>query len=318
MISIKLPLGMKRLFCILSILVCSFFSTGITPYTAPTNQIVICLDPGHGGKDPGKAKGYTKKHEKDLNLSIALKIGNYFKRMPNVKIIYTRTTDVKVSLEDRAKFANKHKADYFISIHCNSNENQYVRGSETHIHSHKFTTSRNLALRIEKEFKTKAKRHSRGIYSTKDRGYNLYVLQYTDMPSVLCEVGFMSNKYDANYLGSLKGQDEIAVTIFRATRDFISKKHPSENKSKVYKVQLMASTTPMNIKTKKLRDLGLQVVEHRYEGTYKYKYMVGREYDMDGALKLLKEVKEAGFTKAFIVSMSNVASKKYRIIEDTK
>ena len=313
---------MKKAYSILSLLFCFLLTLSTSNSFANAKKVakkvIICIDPGHGGKDPGKPKGDTKKHEKDLNLIIALKLGGYLETLPNVKVIYTRKTDVFVSLEDRVKIANKQKANYFISLHCNSNPSGVIRGTKTHIHSHKFTTSKNLALRIEKEFKTRGGRHSRGIMSARDRGYNLYVLQYTDMPSVLCEVGFMTNKNEAIYLSSTRGQDLIASAIFRAVRDFISKKQKSESRSKVYKVQLMASKSQMDIKTKKLKDLGLQVVEHKSNGSYKYKYMVGREYDMTGAQKLLKEVKKAGFKDAFIVSMSNLESKKFRIVEDTK
>ena len=174
-----------------------------------------------------------------------------------------------------------------------------------------------LALRIEKEFATRGGRKSRGIMSARDRGYNLFVLQYTDMPAVLVEAGFMSNKNEEAYLNSTRGQDLIASAIFRAFRDYLSKKHPLGNRDKVYKVQLMASKKQMKFTSKKLNDLGLRIVEHRSSSAYKYKYMVGREYDKVGADKLLKEVKEAGFKDAFIVVMTNAESKKFRIV-DTK
>ena len=293
-------------------------STLLTPNSfGQKKDIVVCIDPGHGGKDPGKPKGSTYgKHEKDLNLAIAKQLGYYLENnMKGVKVIYTRTTDKTVSLEDRVKFANNKKADYFISIHCNSNPNKNVYGTKTHIHHHDFKASRALALRIEQEFGTKGGRNSRGIMSARDRGYNLFVLQYTDMPSVLCEVGFMSNKNEEKYLSTKRGQDLIASAIFRAFRDFYQKTYPEGNRNTVYKVQLMASKTKMNIKTQKLNQLGLQVVEHQASGSYRYKYMVGREYDMAGARKLLSEVRSAGFKDAFIVSMSNSASKKFRVVE---
>lgn len=284
---------------------------------AQTKKILVCIDPGHGGKDPGKDRGTkSKKHEKDLNLAIALKLGNYLETLlTGVEVIYTRKTDKYVSLDDRVIFANKRKADYFISIHCNSNPNKYVFGTKTHIHSHGFAASKALALRIEKEFGTRGGRKSRGIMSARDRGYNLFVLQYTDMPAVLVEAGFMTNANEERYLNSTQGQDYLASAVFRAFRDYISKKYPVEDRSTVYKVQLMASKTPLEFKSKKLNDLGLRIVEHRSKGSYAYKYMVGREYDMEGAKKLLAEVKTAGFKDAFIVPMTNKASKKFRIVE---
>lgn len=287
------------------------------PSKAQSKKILVCIDPGHGGKDPGKPKGSKSKlDEKDLNLAIAKKLGEYIKtRIEGASVIYTRTTDKFVSLDDRVKIANRGKADYFISIHCNSNPNQYVYGTKTHIHSHSFTASKMLATRIEKEFRTRGGRKSRGIMSARDRGYNLFVLQYSDMPAVLVETGFMSNPNEETYLNSTRGQDLVASAIFRAFRDYTSKKYNLGNRSKVYKVQLMASKQQMEFKSRKLEDLGLRIVEHRAAGSYKYKYMVGREYDKAGANKLLKEVKKAGFKDAFIVQMTNEESKKFRVVE---
>jgi N-acetylmuramoyl-L-alanine amidase len=83
------------------------------------NVKIIVIDPGHGGKDPG-CQGVTHK-EKDIALAVALKLGKFIEEnMKDVKVIYTRTTDVFVELEDRAQIANKAKADLFISIHCNA------------------------------------------------------------------------------------------------------------------------------------------------------------------------------------------------------
>lgn len=284
---------------------------------AQNRKILVCIDPGHGGKDPGKERGTKRlKHESDLNLAIAKKLGNYLEtKLDGVDVMYTRTEDKTVSLDDRVIMANKRKADYFISIHCNSNPNKNVYGTKTHIHSHKFAASKMLALRIEKEFRTRGGRKSRGVVSARDRGHNLFVLQYTDMPAVLVEAGFMSNKNEEVYLNSTRGQDLIASAIFRSFRDYLSQKHPLGNRDKVYKVQLMASKKPMKVASKKLNALGLRVVEHSSSSSYAYKYMVGREYDKAGANKLLKEVQEAGFKDAFIVVMSNVESKKFRIVE---
>jgi N-acetylmuramoyl-L-alanine amidase len=296
------------LFCFLSFTPKEAFSQG--------KKIVVCIDPGHGGKDPGKQGSKSLKDEKELNLEIAKKLGYYLtNNMTGVSVIYTRTTDKSVSLEERADLANQKKADYFISIHCNSNPNSAVRGTRTHIHHHDFKASKALALRVEKEFQTRAGRNSRGIMSARDRGYNLFVVQYTNMPAVLCEVGFISNKAEELYLNSARGQDIIASAIFRSFRDFYVKKYPEGDRRKVYKVQLMASKTKMTFKNQKLKDLELKIVEHQAKGSYKYKYMVGREYDMIGAKKLLKEAKSAGFTDAFIVNMTNAESRKFRVIE---
>ena len=81
---------------------------------------VIVIDPGHGGKDPG-AIGLNKIKEKDVNLKVALKLGNLIEeKMKDVKVVYTRNTDKFVDLYKRGKLANEQGGKLFISIHCNS------------------------------------------------------------------------------------------------------------------------------------------------------------------------------------------------------
>ncbi|MCF0208768.1 MAG: N-acetylmuramoyl-L-alanine amidase, partial [Bacteroidaceae bacterium] len=87
--------------------------------TAQAKQYVLVIDAGHGGHDTGALGEYSR--EKDINLKVALAFGKYVEQnMPNVKIIYTRKTDVFIPLNDRAKIANKNRADAFISIHTNA------------------------------------------------------------------------------------------------------------------------------------------------------------------------------------------------------
>lgn len=101
------------------------------PLTNQNNkQMVVVIDPGHGGKDPGAiGKGIR---EKDVVLGIGLKLGKYLnENFPDVKVIFTRNTDVFVPLIDRSRIANKNKADLFISIHANTIGSPSTRGTET-------------------------------------------------------------------------------------------------------------------------------------------------------------------------------------------
>ena len=92
----------------------------------------LVLDAGHGGKDSG-AIGNTSK-EKDIALSVALKVGALVKKnLPDVKVVYTRRTDVFIPLIDIANKATKNNADVFISIHCNAAENTKAYGTETFV-----------------------------------------------------------------------------------------------------------------------------------------------------------------------------------------
>jgi N-acetylmuramoyl-L-alanine amidase len=91
----------------------------------------VVIDAGHGGKDPG-CHG-SSAHEKNVCLSMALKLGKYIKeKYPNVKVIYTRDKDVFVELDERAKIANKSNADLFICIHANS-ASPTAYGTETYV-----------------------------------------------------------------------------------------------------------------------------------------------------------------------------------------
>ena len=83
-------------------------------------KFILIIDPGHGGKDPG-CIGQKNVKEKDVVLDIALKLGNYIENNnKDVKVVYTRKTDIYLTLKERARIANKNKGDLFISIHADA------------------------------------------------------------------------------------------------------------------------------------------------------------------------------------------------------
>ena len=97
-----------------------------------SKQMVVVIDPGHGGKDPGAVSRGIQ--EKDVVLGIGLKLGKYInENFPDVKVIFTRNTDVFVPLIDRSRIANKSKADLFISLHANTCGTPSLRGTETFV-----------------------------------------------------------------------------------------------------------------------------------------------------------------------------------------
>ena len=99
---------------------------------AKDKTFTIVIDPGHGGRDPG-AVGATV-NEKTINLAVALKLGNLItSKHPDVRVLYTRSKDVFIDLDERANIANRNKADLFISLHTNAvKKGNTVSGTETY------------------------------------------------------------------------------------------------------------------------------------------------------------------------------------------
>lgn len=105
-------------------------SAKVVKVTTGLNTLVI--DAGHGGMDPG-CNGNYEVFEKDVTLGVSLKLGKILRdSMPGVKVLYTRTTDKTLKLWERPNLANNNRADLFISIHCNANNNRSAAGSETY------------------------------------------------------------------------------------------------------------------------------------------------------------------------------------------
>ena len=116
--------------CLLPVAMLGLTSYQMKPYKN-TQKFTVVIDAGHGGKHPGTL-GKTIK-EKDVTLKIALELEKIIKNNDaNIQVMMTRKSDVYVDLNDRAEFSNKNKADLFISIHCNANENKDIHGTETY------------------------------------------------------------------------------------------------------------------------------------------------------------------------------------------
>lgn len=271
-------------------------------------KVVVVVDAGHGGKDPGRLKsGPGLLDEKDIVLNIASMFGRYIeKNLSNVEVIYTRKTDVFVSLERRVEIANTRKADYFISIHADSHSDPSIQGTRVHLHSKHNHTAYSLAKRIDNELHSKAKRYSRGIMDSHDRGHSYYVLEHTEMSAILVECGFMTNPGEEQYLNSTYGQEIIASAIYRALRDHLKDTgvpavaHKERSDELVYKVQICASVAKEDMR--RFNSLGIPVEEHIYsDEVYKYKYLVGSESSFAKAEVLRKKVAAKGFTDAFVI-----------------
>jgi len=121
---------------VIAIALCSLFILGTTkPLNIQKTELkTIVIDAGHGGKDPGCIGLGKSSYEKDVALDIALRLGKRIKvEMPDIKVIYTRKSDVFIPLWQRAAIANKNKADLFVSVHCNANESHSLHGTETYV-----------------------------------------------------------------------------------------------------------------------------------------------------------------------------------------
>ncbi len=171
-----------------------------------TNKIknkVIVIDPGHGGNDTGALRGSVL--EKDLTLDIALKLRKVLKEKGFNKVIMTRTSDTTLSLADRVRIANDYNADLFVSIHINSSVKSEINGIETHYYSDR---GYDVAKVIHKELISNISATDRGLFKSK-----FYVINHTEAPAVLLELGFISNEQEKNLLTSERRQTDSAQAI---------------------------------------------------------------------------------------------------------
>lgn len=333
-------------------------------------DFTVVIDAGHGGKDPGAISANKKLYEKDVTLKVALMVGESIKKNhPEVKVLYTRKTDVFVGLNDRARMANKANADLFISIHTNAAKNRTAKGAETYtLGIEEERTERNLEIAkrengviflednhektyanfnpnspesyiifeymqsefvkesihmaqyVQEHLASDANRHDRGV-----RQAGFLVLNATSMPSILVELGYISNAEDAKYLGSESGQKRMSrciseafdkyytdlmklnanqpvVESTRSTTIPASKEQPKaiqgDEQQPVFKVQFLSSSKQLAAEDKAFK--GLKPVEFYYDkGLYKYTY--GSSTNYNDIIRIKKKVNEK-FKDAFIVA----------------
>jgi N-acetylmuramoyl-L-alanine amidase len=173
---------------------------------------IIVIDAGHGGNDPGALAAGGKFYEKDINLGVTLELKKLLDQHPDMKVYYTRISDVRPSLEERCILANEVEADFFLSIHSNTFAQTSYRGTETLYLPGKDTPGLNafeLADVVQRVFTANTLFPN---YKIKQRD-NLYVLNGTNMPAVILEMGYMSNPEDLKILTDKSYHDEIAKGI---------------------------------------------------------------------------------------------------------
>ena len=216
----------------------------------------IVIDAGHGGHDTGTI-GPTGLMEKDLCLDVALRLGKIIQqRLPSADVVFTRSDDTFIPLEERTHIANEAKADMFVSIHGNSSPDTAARGIETYylnlkgspeamevaarenstseqgVHeledlvkqiarTEKIDESREFAEDVQESL---AKRMQKTVKPVKNRGVRkapFVVLIGADMPSILTEISFLSNPADEKLLKQPEHRQRVAEGIFQGIAGYL-------------------------------------------------------------------------------------------------
>lgn len=216
----------------------------------------IVVDPGHGGKDYG-ATGYKKGvYEKDVVLAISKKLAAKFEKELGCEVIMTRTTDKYLSLEERTAIANTKNADLFISVHTNSHEDRRAYGIETYflnlatdndairvaatenmisertisdlesilnslLRNVKVNESSRLADYVQNAVCSGLSKTYSKIKNKNVKQAPFYVLMGAQMPAILVETSFISNKTECSRLVDSKYQDAIVESITDGVRKYI-------------------------------------------------------------------------------------------------
>ena len=150
---------LTTIFCALFLLTIAFHADAQT--TAHPGLKTVVIDPGHGGKDPGALGKGGKINEKQIVLAVAKKFGAKIKEQyPDVRVIYTRSTDVFIGLHERAMVARRNNADLFISIHCNGSSSTDAKGSSVHILGQNSDNSRNKTDYFERNMSVAQRENS--------------------------------------------------------------------------------------------------------------------------------------------------------------
>jgi N-acetylmuramoyl-L-alanine amidase len=178
----------------------------------PKGRVVVIVDPGHGGKDPG-AIGLGGLREVDVILPIAQQVASLLEQQ-GIQAVMTRTSDYFVDLAPRVTMAERANADLFVSIHANSigPNRPDISGLETYY----YDSGQRLAQTIHSSILQNLDIKDRGI-----RRARFYVLRKTSMPSVLVEVGFVTGREDAAKLSNSTYRNQMAQAIARGILQYI-------------------------------------------------------------------------------------------------
>ena len=227
--------------------------------TRPSGQALrlIVIDPGHGGHDPG-AIGPSGVAEKDVVLDVSRRLARMVEEGLGIKVVMTRNADVFIPLRDRTNFANKQRADLFISVHANAHPRSWSEGVETYFLSSEATDKEarqvaaveNGVVQLESptqrqktdvlksilwdlaqsEFQQESSFMAETVQDLMTRSLGLvnrgvkqagfYVLGGAAMPAILIEVGFLTNPREEKQLASPAHRDAVAGAIYAGLAEY--------------------------------------------------------------------------------------------------
>jgi len=179
----------------------------------PVPEIIVVVDAGHGGHDPGAVVSGVQ--EKDLNLTLALLVARKAQGIRGLKVVLTRSTDTYVDLVERVRMAEALGAALYVSIHANYHRDSKVCGVETWVDTNAHAESVRLAEALQRAVVWATGAADRGV-----RRQTLY-LRHTSLPTALVEVGYLSCPSERKKLLDPAYQERIAEGILQGIREFL-------------------------------------------------------------------------------------------------
>lgn len=175
----------------------------------PKGTRKVVIDAGHGGSDYGAIRNGI--NEKDITLDVAKRVEALLKK-EGYAVKMTRTSDVYVSLQGRCDISNAYDPDIFVSIHVNSSVRPEITGIETHYYHQE---SMSLAQTLHSSLASNINSKNRGLFKSK-----FYVINHTTAPSILMEIGFISNDGERAQLVSEKRKQDTARAIAEGVKNY--------------------------------------------------------------------------------------------------
>lgn len=194
--------------------------TAVAKREPVVSKPLIVIDPGHGGPDPG-AVGVSGTLEKAITLAAALELRRALQATGRYRIALTRTGDQSVSLAARLAFAHSHDADLLIAIHADASRDRHARGASVYVRSGGATAPLAASAGLQDSMIDQLSDDVR-MAGAPARAGHLYVLASRTIPSVLVEMGFLSNRQDESLLRQTAHRRVVVQAIKDAVDDYFA------------------------------------------------------------------------------------------------